>query len=86
MRIVIAGLDSIFVNRPDAYEPIIYDQNCCDGQPSVYYIQLTKQAHYWINHIDKTDTVQNWMDEREYVWHNMSEQEEWELEMFMRSL
>lgn len=33
-----------------------------------------------------TTKVELWLNERDYVWETMSEQEKWELEMFMRVL
>ena len=50
-------------------------------------ITLDNGKHeYWIHYVNVTVSVKSWLSEREYVWETMTEQEKWELDMFMRTL
>lgn len=60
------------------------DQKTHKGEPTV--IHLDDMLYYWANNRDLTSAVEKWLKERGYVWKKMSEQEKWELDLFMRSL
>lgn len=68
------------------YFQLYDDQYECDGYPTVYYFMPLSRNRYGINHEDVTDLVQKWLSDMGYEWGSMSDQEKWELELFMRSL
>lgn len=54
------------------------------GGPSI--IQPSGKKSYYLHGNNVTDVVNSWLEERGYVWEDMSDIEKWELDMFMRSL
>lgn len=45
-----------------------------------------KASEYYIYGARVTPRVNDWLSERGYIWEDLSEQEKWELELFMRML
>lgn len=54
------------------------------GGPSIY--MNGSHCDYWVDGRRVSEAVKEWLSERGYVWETMSEQEKWELDLFMRTL
>ena len=71
----------------DVYETIVwYMMFIMDGPNPTVFIARQGKTYYWTKTGDVSDIVEKWLNEHGYEWGSMSEQEEWELELFMRSL
>ena len=75
-------------DNKDYYENWYYESKAHRyGGPALIGITRDYTFHeFWIHGLEVTEEVETWLTDMGYVWGSMSEQEEWELDMFMRSL